>query len=65
MCKIMDQLRRTKSRPVSTSFNSYNQIPKVIEKVGVIMRENNDVVITPHNRQRITESIQTLYRNKF
>jgi len=60
MCQIMQKLRGIKSKPVSSSFNNYEKIPDVLNEISRILKENNNVVISGHNRQRIIKSIQTL-----
>ena len=60
MCKIMQKLRGIKSKPVSSSFDHYEKIPDVLNEISKILQENNNVVISGHNRQRIIKSIQTL-----
>ena len=60
MCQIMQKLRGIKSKPVSRSFENYEKIPDVLNEISRILKENNNVVISGHNRQRIIKSIQTL-----
>ena len=54
------KLRGIKSKPVSRSFENYEKIPDVLNEISRILKENNNVVISGHNRQRIIKSIQTL-----
>ena len=60
MCDILKELRGIKSRPVSSSFDNYEKIPDVLNKISKILQENNDVVISGYNRQRIVQTIQGL-----
>jgi len=60
MCDILRELQDIKSRPVSSSFDNYEKIPRVLNEIGKILKENNDVVISGYNRQRIIQTIQTL-----
>ena len=64
MCQIMQKLKGIKSRPVSSSFDNYENIPDVLNKISEILQENNNVVISKHNRERIIKSIQILNRKK-
>ena len=64
MCQIMQKLRGIKSKPVSRSFENYEKIPDVLNEISRILKENNNVVISGHNRQRIIKSIQTLNSKK-
>ena len=64
MCQIMQKLKGIKSRPVSSSFDNYEKIPSVLNKISKILEENNSVVISKHNRERIIKSIQILNRKK-
>ena len=60
MCQIMQKLKGIKSRPVSRSFDNYEKIPDVLNEISKILHENNDVVISENNRQRIVSSIKVL-----
>jgi len=64
MCDILRELKDIKSRPVSSSFDNYEKIPSVLNKISKILEENNSVVISKHNRERIIKSIQTLNQKK-
>jgi len=60
MCQILKKLQGVKSRPVSKSFDNFDKIPSVLDEVSKILEENNNVVITARNRQRLNEAIQVL-----
>ncbi len=60
MCQIMQKLRGIKSKPVSSSFDNYEKIPGVLNEISKILKENDNVVISGYNRQRIIQSIQSL-----
>lgn len=60
MCDILQELKGIKSKPVSSSFDNYKKIPNVLDKISKILQENNNVVISGYNRQRIIETIQVL-----
>ena len=64
MCQIMQKLKGIKSRPVSSSFDNYEKIPYVLDEISKILQENNNVVISKHNREKIIKSIQILNRKK-
>jgi hypothetical protein len=57
------KLREIDSKPVSRSFDNFDKIPIVIEDIGKILVSNNDVVITPANRQKIIEAIRSVYKS--
>jgi len=60
MCDILRELKGIKSRPVSSSFDNYEKIPDVLNEISKILKENDDVVISRNNRQRIVQTIQVL-----
>ena len=60
MCQIMQKLKGIKSKPVSSSFDNYEKIPGVLNEISKILQENNNVVISRYNRQRIIKSIRSL-----
>lgn len=60
MCDILRELKGVDSRPVSSSFDNYEKIPSVLNKVSKILEENNDVVISGYNRQRLVQTVQVL-----
>ncbi len=60
MCDILRELKGIKSRPVSSSFDNYEKIPNVLNEISKILKENDNVVISGHNRQRIVQTIQVL-----
>ena len=60
MCDILRELKGIDSRPVSSSFDNYEKIPAVLNEVSRILQENNNIVISGRNRQRIVQAIQVL-----
>ncbi|MDQ7062041.1 MAG: hypothetical protein Q9M43_13360 [Sulfurimonas sp.] len=60
MCDILKELKGIDARPVSKSFDNYEKIPSVLNKISQILAENNNVVISANNRQRIVQTIQIL-----
>jgi hypothetical protein len=60
MCDILRELQGVKSRPVSSSFDNYEKIPSVLNEISKILQENNNMVISGYNRQRIIQSVQSL-----
>ena len=67
MCQIMMKLKDIESRPVSKSFDNYDKISVAIDNIGKILLNNNSVVISPENRQKIIEAIHAVYKktNKY
>lgn len=60
MCDILRELQGVKSRPVSSSFDNYEKIPSVLNEISRILKENDNVVISGFNRQRIIQTVQSL-----
>ena len=60
MCDILRELKGIESKPVSRSFDNYEKIPGVLDEVSKILQENDNVVITPKNRQRLFHAVQQL-----
>lgn len=60
MCDILKELKGIKAKPVSKSFDNFEKIPSVIYEVSKILDENNSIVISSRNRQRLFQAVQIL-----
>lgn len=60
MCQIMMKLKGIELNPISSNLENFHKMSVAIDNIGKIVE--NNVVITPSNRQKIIEAINSVYK---